>query len=594
MPMIASTVQSLAYTMIVSALFIVGLVYGQDLLIPLALATLLTFALSPIARFMERGRIPRVVAVGTVMTGIVAIVLLVTAVLSAELMSATETVAANKENVLAKIRIFTREDASNSMWSRAVRSVETLGEALSREFNGGVSATPMVVDQQSSNVGQQAISAIGSILQPLGVAGLTLLLTAIMLANRHDLTDRLLRVTGTDHITETTTALEESGERLSQLLLAQIGLNLCFGVVVSVALWMIGIPNAFLWGSLGILLRFIPFIGPVLASLPPLILAAAIDPGWATLLLTASLLAIGEFLTGQVLEPLVFGRSVGLSTFTMVLSAVFWTIIWGPIGLLLAAPLTMMLVTFGKFVPQLSFLSVLLGNEPPLDAEHSFYHRLMRSDVTAAAEVLSQATSSTPSPAESVHKIVMTSLRLAMSDFRLGRLEREDVKDIESTLIDASALYHDHPESTVPSSTPDARPRVLFVPLKAPIDLIACRYLADHGNREQLGPCAAVGMSSSSLALAGLVDDPQYADVETIVLCTVSDLTARQLDFLFRRAQREVSGPRLLFYDGSGGSTSTRDQTGSVTHVSSLGGLMSRLPMAGEHAASPAGDRQVA
>jgi predicted PurR-regulated permease PerM len=180
------------------------------------------------------------------------------------------------------------------------------------------------------------------------------------------LRNRFIKLAGSHDLQKTTAALDDGGRRLSRLFLFQLGINALFGLVIGLGLWIIGIPNPVLWGILGGVLRFVPYVGAVISAVFPLVLAAAVDPGWAKLLWTAGLFLVVEPLVGQVIEPLVYGHSTGLSPVAVVASATFWTALWGPVGLVLATPLTVCLVVLGRYVESFKFLEVMLSDRPPL------------------------------------------------------------------------------------------------------------------------------------------------------------------------------------------------------------------------------------
>ena len=198
-------------------------------------------------------------------------------------------------------------------------------------------------------------------------------------------------------------------------------MNTSFGVIIAIGLGFIGIPSPVMWGILGALLRFVPYIGAPLSALMPLTLAAAIDPGWSLLLWTAALYAVVELTLGQAVEPLLYGHSTGLSPFAVVVAATFWTWLWGPIGLILSTPMTLCLVVLGRHVARLEFLEVLLGDRPPLTPVQSFYQRILAGDPDEAhdqAEILLKDLSL----ASYYDQVVLNGLRLAVVDAERGVL----------------------------------------------------------------------------------------------------------------------------------------------------------------------------
>ncbi len=222
-------------------------------------------------------------------------------------------------------------------------------------------------------------------------------------------------------------------------------LNLGLGIVIGTCLWLIGIPNAVLWGIVAGLMRFVPFIGGFIAAFFPVVLAAAIDPGWSLVLITIALFAVAEPLAGHVVEPLVYGQHTGLSPVAIVIAALFWTMLWGPIGLLLATPLTACLVVLGRHIEALQFIEILLGDEPALQPHERFYQRLLAGDATEAADQAEQQLKSQPLSTY-YDEVAMQALVLAQSDAAHGKLAREkqqEIRDVVEEVVDDLADYSD-------------------------------------------------------------------------------------------------------------------------------------------------------
>ena len=193
----------------------------------------------------------------------------------------------------------------------------------------------------------------------------------------NDLRDRMIRLFGLGDVHRATSAISDAAKRIGRYLLMQLVVNILYGLPIGIGLFLIGVPNALLWALLATVLRFIPYLGPVLAAMFPIALSFAVDAGWTTPLLTVALFIAVELVTNNVLEPWLYGSSTGLSPLAIIVAAVFWTTLWGPVGLLLATPLTVCLVVLGRHVPQLQFLEVLLGDQPVLEPEVKFYQRLL-------------------------------------------------------------------------------------------------------------------------------------------------------------------------------------------------------------------------
>ena len=293
--------------------------------------------------------------------------------------------------------------------------------------------TKVVVAKTADQSASLPWSELSILAAPLTQAALTFLFSLFLLLQYKDLRDRIVRVAGTDNMSETTAAMSDAGERLSDLFIMQTILNASFGLFVGCVLMIIGVPNAPLWGVLTFVMRFVPYVGSYLSAIPPILLAAAVDPGWGMVISTLALFAIGEPVMGQFVEPFMLGKRAGLSPFAMVLSASFWTLLWGPIGLVLAAPLTLVVVVIGRYIPSLEFVTVLLGDEPPLSDQQEFYHFLLSGDAYGAIDQLEEAKETTPL-GEVGDAIIIPALKLAAIDRRRGRLDPAAVKELEETV----------------------------------------------------------------------------------------------------------------------------------------------------------------
>jgi hypothetical protein len=277
------------------------------------------------------------------------------------------------------------------------------------------------------------------------------------LLQREDLRNRLIRLAGSHDLQRTTAALNDAAGRLSRLFLIQLLLNGTFGLVIGIGLWLIGIPSAILWGILAAVLRFVPYIGAAIAAAFPLALAVAVDPSWSMLLWTLALFLVVEPIVGHVIEPMVYGHSTGLSPVAVVASATFWTALWGPIGLVLATPLTVCLVVLGRHVERLEFLDVMFGDRPALSPPEIFYQRMLAGDPTDAAEKAEEFLKER-SLSSYYDEVALKGLQLAQVDAERGALDRErlvKIRDAVSEFANNLSEQDDRPPPKV-SSTTDA------------------------------------------------------------------------------------------------------------------------------------------
>ena len=265
------------------------------------------------------------------------------------------------------------------------------------------------------------------------MTALVVLFLIFILLQREDIRDRFLRLAGTADLQRSTAALDDAGSRLSRFFLMQTLLNAGFGVFIAIGLWLIGVPNAVLWGIFAGLMRFVPFIGGIIAAFFPILLAAAVDPGWTMVLATAGLFLVAEPIAGHVIEPLLYGQHTGLSPVAIVISTLFWTLLWGPIGLLLATPLTVCLVVLGRHIEALQFIEVLLGDEPALEPHERFYQRLLAGDDTEAAD-MAETELKKKSLSAYYDAVAMPALALAQTDAAHGKLSQEKQLEICDTV----------------------------------------------------------------------------------------------------------------------------------------------------------------
>ena len=304
---------------------------------------------------------------------------------------------------------------------------------------------PVEVHEPRPSPWNEIQTYLGPLVGPIGTAGMVLVFVIFILLERENLRDRLIRLVGANDLHRTTEAMDEAGARVSRYLLMQLIINVAYGIPVAIGLWLIGVPNPILWGVLATVLRFIPYVGPVIASLFPIILSFAVSPGWTDPLLTIGLFMVLELFSNNVLEPWLYGSSTGLSPLAIIAAAVFWITLWGPVGVLLATPLTVCMVVIGRHVPQLQFLHVMFGNDPVLPTETRFYQRLLARDPEEAAELAEQSFPDKPLP-HIYDRVVLPALHLAEADRQRDALADEvqaTIAEGVDTVIEALDDYED-------------------------------------------------------------------------------------------------------------------------------------------------------
>jgi predicted PurR-regulated permease PerM len=365
-----------------AAVIVAGLHYGRPLLAPLAVAVLLTFLLAPAVDWMQRRWLPGAAPVVLVMLAAVGVVAGVGALVVGQSRALVEQLPAYESNIRDKLTVL-RDASRHPISPQAQRTLEELGDAL--ETAPEAARTAMAVTVVDPEGGM--LDGISPLLSPLTTAGLTLMLAFFMLLQRRMLRDRLVHLFGRRNLGMTTRALDEAGRRISRYLRAQGLINLGFGTVIGVGLALIGVEFAALWGLLGALLRFIPYVGPWMAALMPTTLSLATSSGWTEPLLVLGLFAITELTINLALEPVLYGRSAGLSSLALVVTVTFWTLLWGPIGLFVATPLTACLCVLCRHVPDLGFIPLLLGDDEVATEDAKYFQRLLAHDEDEALQI---------------------------------------------------------------------------------------------------------------------------------------------------------------------------------------------------------------
>jgi predicted PurR-regulated permease PerM len=397
-------------------LLVACLYWAQAVLIPIALAILLTFVLGPATTALQRAGLGRATSVALVMVFVVCLLGAVGWIVAGQITTLAAELPKYRHNIIQKVR----DLRSMGKGSALEKFQETVEEAKD-EFEKG--DPPLKSTQQPATVVQA--EPLARLVKPLAGAGLMFGLLIFMLAQREELRNRLIRVVGYAHLTVTTKALEDASLRITRYLLMQITINGCFGLIVAMALFLIGLPYAFLWGLLAVPLLFIPVIGFWTATALPTILSLGVFTDWWWPFIVIGLFLVLKSVINMLLEPLLYGRSVGVSQVALLVMIAFWTWLWGPIGLILATPLTVCLVVFAKHVPQLEFIGVLLSDEPVMETKIGYYQRLLAMDQDEAVEILEDYLT-THSREQLYDEVLIPALSYAKADLRQNKIsERE-------------------------------------------------------------------------------------------------------------------------------------------------------------------------
>lgn len=424
----------------VAVVVVSALYFARDVLVPITLAVLLSFLVAPIAAFLRRWHCGRVGSVVLAMLLPLVILVGLGAVIGSQLSVLIQDLPAEQTVIMHKVD--TIRDATLGNINTFVKKAGKELQHAAKPKKTHPTTTPSTPAPTRVSVVPAPIAPmhlaegiIGPVLGPLAVMFIVFTVASFILLYREDLRDRMIRLFGSNDLHRTTTALDDAAERLSRYFLTKFLINAGFGVFVGVGLALIGVPGAILWGVVTALARFIPYIGSFIAAVPPLLLASAVDPSWTMALWTLALFVIGETLTGQVIEPLLYGRTTGLSPISVIVAAIFWGWLWGPIGLLLSTPLTLCFVVLGRHVERLEFLDVLLGDRPALTPIENFYQRALAGDPDEAldqAEILLRDRSL----CGYYDSVVLPALRLAAGDATRGALYPGQLERVTETVAE--------------------------------------------------------------------------------------------------------------------------------------------------------------
>lgn len=468
----------------VGTLVIAALYVAKSVLIPIMLAVMLSFVLSPVVNFLQR--LLRWRGPAVILTVLAALALLVTAgtlianqasALTANAPQYARTIEGKVEGVqsywVARLAKITKQfDAGHKPSATPSPTAGPIPLQSPQAATASDShAVPVRIVQSQSSTLSIARSVLAPILSPLETTVIVVIVAIFILMQREDLRDRFIRLFGSNDLNRTTRALNDAGQRLSKYFLSQLAVNSCFGLVIGLGLLMIGIPSPAMWGLLAGLLRFVPYVGSLLAAVAPAALGAAIDPGWSMAIEIVALFFLIDLFTGYVVEPLLYGHSTGLSPVSVIVSAIFWTWLWGPIGLIMSTPLTLCLVVIGRHVKSLEFFDVLLGDRPALTPVESFYQRILADNPD---EALAQAETllDDRSLVDYYDGVVIEGLKLAVDDQARGTINKARAQQMTRSMLSVIHDLNDHVGSI-------DRPDIRSAEAQASVRQIAC--VAGHG-----------------------------------------------------------------------------------------------------------------
>ncbi|MGA8272060.1 MAG: AI-2E family transporter [Candidatus Sulfotelmatobacter sp.] len=432
-----SSASSKSLVLIALVLAIAALYFGRQLFIPLALALVFTFLLTPFVSLLEKIRFRRAPAVLTVLVLAFGLGAAIAWGVANQLVAVMANLVDYKDNLDAKI--LSLHVSKGGTLSRATASVQELSSELAAvpaeigrtqdqdkdkdsKTARSMRPVPVQVAAPPASFIQDLRELVGPLAEPAETAAIVIIFTLFMLIKREDLRNRAIRLAGRGQLNLMTQALDDAGRRLSRYLLLQCLVNAGYGLLFGVALYFIGVPHALLWAVFAGGLRFVPYVGSLIASALPIAVALAVFPGWYQAGLILAAFVFLELIVSYIVEPMLYGAHTGISSLAILVAAVFWTTLWGPVGLILSTPLTVCLIVLGRYVPQLNFLEVVLGDEPVLLPEQCFYQRLLASD-REEARVIAEAHLRQNSLESLYETVILPALKLAEHDYHNDGLD---------------------------------------------------------------------------------------------------------------------------------------------------------------------------
>lgn len=475
---------------------IAALYFTREILIPLAFALTLTLLLTPVVALLERLHLGRALSVPTAVLASIAVAGCIGWIIANQLVDVANQLPLYRQNIQAKIRAF--HAPSTGSLGRAAESVKEVAQELtnpgaapvpSRPAAGRNPKEPSLPPAPVAPVPVQMVPVpatawtelrdLGTpVLAPLGQAGIVVIFTVFMLLKREDLRNRLLRLAGLSQLNVMTQALDDAAVRVSRYILMQFLVNAGFGSLFGFGLYLIGVPYPALWGVLAAILRIVPYVGTTVAATLPIALSLAVFDGWLRPLFAFLLVAGLELILSNFVEPWLYGAQVGISSLALLVTAVFWTVLWGPAGLILSTPLTVCVVVLGRYVPRLSFLHILLGDEPPLKAEAQLYQRLLAMDQLEAHAIIEEFAKG-KTLVELYDAVLIPALSMAEQDRHKGTIDASREEFLFLSINEMIAEFSEYPAGAAKTAS-HANARILCVPAHDRADELTAAILAQQ------------------------------------------------------------------------------------------------------------------
>ncbi|MFC5427429.1 AI-2E family transporter [Paraburkholderia denitrificans] len=533
------TLHSLA-AVITGVIVVCGLYFGRAVLIPITLSVLLSFLLAPLVTMLRRLHLGSFLSIFLAVLATVLALAGIGTLITAQIVQLAADLPQYQEAIEQKVETVQEKTVGRAdlLMSRAATALQRVTPAPPPALpqphghaarNAPAVPTPVEVHPPAPTPMQLARRAFAPVIAPLETGFIVLVVTIFILLQREDLRDRLISVFGSEDLHRTTTAINDASERLSRYFVAQLGVNVAVGAIISIGLAIIGVPGALLFGAVAALLRFVPYIGIWIAAALATVLAAAIQPQWTMAVSTLILFIVVDVVAGQFAEPMLYGRRSGLSPLAVVVAAIFWTWLWGPVGLVLSTPLTLCIVTLGRYVDRLNFLTILLGDQPALTPAQMCYQRLLADDPREALLQADRLLAGMPL-IDYYEQVVFEGLRFARNDALRGVLPSEQVARINQALRDIVEDLESVDDSrhvtgdesggdgaaTVAGTTSSEAGAVLCVPGRGAFDEVVAAIVAQLLVRRGIA-CATTSYEQVRATRAAMVDAQH-----TAVICVVS------------------------------------------------------------------------
>lgn len=546
---------------IILAAVIVVLYAGREVFIPLAFAIVLSLVWTPPVNWLQKLRLGRVPAVLIVVVCSLATAGVIGWIILNQLIAVVNELPKYQQNIHNKI--IALSSPGKGPLGRAAENVKQLGQELSAAQTADLPARrsqragPLpvqIVEKPTANL--QALSdLVRPFIGPLGIGGIVLIFSVFLLIERRDVRNRLLRLVGLGQLNVMTLALDDATQRVSRYLLLQFAVNAGFGLTVGIGLYFIGLPYAALWGTVAGFLRLVPYLGTLVAGSLPLLLSIAVFDGWRLPLLILVLFASLEIVIGNWVEPRLYGAHTGVSSLAILVTTVFWTILWGPAGLILSTPLTVCVAVLGRYVPQVSFLHILLGDEPALETETQVYQRLLAMDREEARDV-ADGFLKEQSLLELYDRVFVPALTMAEQDRHKGALDAAREKFIFLSVKEMISEFSDSTPEPSPGSTdgdvtdvapagapmPVFKGRVLCLPVSDEADEIIAAMLAQLLEGQAVPAIAYSVGATTRETLAMLEPEPE----DVICLSALPPFAFAQARTVARQLRSKYPGTKLL------------------------------------------------